>query len=246
VRLTEDEDGWVGALPRPETGLRGLAYYLEATDAAAGGARTAEYSVRVVADESDCGADGVGQSVSEADVDAEGPSGRPGIPKGFDGPREEPAGERVGVFSLSPCTSALVALGVGGIAAGIAAAVSGQPATHSSVDVVGSAPPTGSVISMEGFALAVRVRLRSNQDIGAGEVVLGLRPGDFNGWCVTLVGPHPGLRADSPVGVTLDQLFPILPGPPPFTTQQARVTVRGPGGVDEFASDVPLAYTFVP
>lgn len=246
VRLTEDEDGWVGGLPKPGAALRGFVYYLEATDASAGSSRTAEHSVRVVKDESACGADGVGQSISDADVVAESPSGRPGLPKGFDGPREPSAGGKVGVFSFSPRTSALAALAVGGVVAGVAVAAAKSSPPHSSVELVASSPPNGSVISMSSFALSVRVRLRSTRDIGPGEVVLGLRPSDFAGWCVSLFGSHPGLSADDAVDVTLDRLFPFQPCTPPFTTQQARVDVRGPSTNDEFGSELPLSYSFVP
>lgn len=246
VRLTEDEDGWVGALPRPKASLRGFVYYLEATDASATTARTAEHSVRVVASESACGTEGVSQSVSDADVLAETPAGRPGLPKGFDGPRQEPAGGKIGVFSFSPRTSALVALGLGGTAAGIAAALgSGEPRT-SRVELVWSDPPPGSTISLASFALSVRVRLRSSRDVAAGSVVLGLRPVGYAGWCVTLFGAHPALSPDAGVEVTLDRLMPFLPCTSPFTTQQAQVTVRGPDETDAFGNDLPISYSFVP
>lgn len=116
-----------------------------------------------------------------------------------------------------------MALGVGGVAAGIAAAVSNDEPETSSVELVSSSPPTGSTISMASFALSVRVRVRSNRDVAAGSLVLGLRPADQTAFCVTLLGAHPGL-----------------------TTQQAQLVVRGPGETDAFRGDLPLSYSFVP
>jgi hypothetical protein len=247
VRLAEDEDAWSGALPKPAATLRAFAYYVEATGPDTQTIRTAEHAVRVVAEESACGAEGVGQSVSDADVVAEAPNGRSALPKGFEGAREEPAGAKVGVFSFSARTSLLAAAGLGAVLGGVAYAVSdNEGPTQSTIEFVSSNPPPNATISLANLALSVRVRLKSSREIAAGTVVLGLRPPDYPGWCITLFGTHPHLAADESVVVTADQPFPYLPCTSPFTTQQANMVVRDAGDVDAFSGDLPISYTFVP
>lgn len=246
VRLTEDEDGWVGALPRPRASLGAFAYYVEAADEAAATARTAEHEVRVVGEESACGAEGVGPSVPEAEVIAAAPRGKPPLPKGFDEAGQEPAGEKVGVFGFSPRTSVLVGLGVSAAAFGVGLAVANQETpSPNSVELISSSPPPGSTVSLSSLALSVRLRLSSSRDIGPGSVAVTLRPTGSPGNCVDLWSAHPGLTADRPLEVLLERVL-FVQCEPPFATQEAWVEVRGPGENVVFSDSLPLPYSFVP
>ena len=244
VRLTEDEDGWVGALPQPRASLNAFVYYLEATDAATETARTAEQKVRVVAAESACGTEGVGPSVPEATVTAEAPRGRPPLPKGFAAVEEESVGGKVGVFGFSPRTSVLAGFGLSAAAVGVALAIS-EASSPNQVELVSSSPPPGSTISLAAMAISVRVRVKSSRDIGPGSVALSLRPAGAPGNCVSLWSAHTGIAADSPAEVTLSRVL-FVECPAPFTTQEAHAVVRGPGETDVFGDELPLSYSFVP
>jgi hypothetical protein len=63
--------------------------------------------------------------------------------------------------------------------------------------------------------------------------------------CVTLWAAHPGIAADVPFDVAVERVL-FVQCTPPFSTQQALATVRGPGEADVFGDDLPLAYSFVP
>ena len=119
---------FAGVLPKPRKSLKGLDYYIEATDASFGSTRTAEHNPVVAAGPAACEDKTVAGALSSASVLIEGPAGAPLVPVGFD-PQ--------GVVSASGAPSASAgggglgktALIVGGVAAagaGVAVAAGGS------------------------------------------------------------------------------------------------------------------------
>jgi hypothetical protein len=245
VRLSDEADGWTGALPRPGTSLAAFAYLLEATDAAAGTTRTPEHTVRVVPGEGACGTDGVGPSVPEAMVTAEGPRGRPALPKGFEAGEPEAQGAKVGVLDISPRTAVVAALGVGAAAAGAALVLTDKPEAVNRVELLGSTPASGATISYGSLALSIRVRVTSASDLGAGGVLIDVGPIGRAGGCVVMYAPHQGLTAGRALEVTVDRVV-FVDCVPPFTATHVTAVVNGPNIVDTFGNPLPLSYSFVP
>jgi hypothetical protein len=246
VRLSQEGEAWKGALPRPTGRLKRFAYYVEVFDASARVTRGEERSVRVARKDSPCPAEETGAVATAEAVMVQAPSiDTAAVPNGFStkGTRSSGA-SKVGVTNMGARTSLLVSLGVGAAAGAVALTTYKPEEPQSDVELLGSEPGAGSVISLSSPRLAIRLRLESPVDVGPGSVFVGLRRG-FGLTCVSLRTPHTGFRAHAPAEVTVDQVD-FVGCAAPFQVDSARVDVRGPEGRPEFGRQLPLVFNFVP
>lgn len=251
VRLSRDGDVWSGSLPRPTTLLDTFFYYLEATDEAARTGRTSDMVVRVVFDDSDCGAEGAGPSVADAAPVVEAPPGAPALPEGFaEGGEEEPTvtgADKGGVFNLGPAVSLLAGFGVtaAAVAVGLKGSGTSPAAGASNVTFVGSNPGVGSELSLSSFHLALTFRITSDVDVPSGSVAVSMRPAGRALSCLDMWGPHTGLSTRRPIVVTVDRVL-FVNCEAPFPVGEVRVTVRGPGERDLFSTVFAFSFRVVP
>jgi hypothetical protein len=220
-------------------------YYIEVFDASARVVRSEERVVRVGRKDAPCAA-GEGGAAPEGEVAVQAPAvDTAAVPEGFSNKGTKSTGaSQVGVTNMGARTSLAVSLGVGAAAAAVALATY-EPGEEprSTIELVAFEPAPGIPVSVAAPRLAMRLRLASQQDVGPGSVVVYLRPNFFT--CVTLRAPHPGIRADTPIDVTVDQVESVT-CPAPFQVPVARVEVRTPDNRTAFGRELPVQFDFVP
>ncbi len=244
VRLSEEEQGFAGALPAPEASVESFRYVVDAVGADTQTTSSPEASVRVVKPEIGCGTQGVGPSVPTAVVAVDAPEGRPALPDGFGGAAQD-GEEKIGMFDIGPHTALIAAVGVGGAAFTAARLVAGdQEVPTQTVEFAGSNPPPGSSIPFDAPALTMRVRATSSKAIPAGTMIVSFRAPSELGWCLTLFASHNGIPADTPTVVELSQFLGRPQCDGPFSTVEVLATVRGANQEDVYSGHLAVSYTF--
>jgi hypothetical protein len=249
VRLEQDGESWKGLLPRPTSRVKRFAYVIEVYDSEARVTRSVERVVRVAQKGAPCAPgeapvlelappkDGVAVMAPSADAAS--------VPEGFSSKGSQSTGSaKVGATNMRARTSLLVSLGVGAAAGAVALSKGYQPdESGSNVEIVATEPGPGATIPLSSGRVAIRLRLTGPEDVAPGQILVALRRGFLT--CVDLRVQHPGIRARTPLEITVDSVTAVYCAAP-FDVQSARVDVRGPDQRTEFSRELPLQYSFVP
>lgn len=208
VAMTDEADVWRGLLPRPEPGLAGFSYVVEAA-VGAERSRTAENRVLVMPAGAACPGV-VAESVASAQVTVEVPAGAPVIPpvpRGFSpvgavNARAEALAIPRRASRRLPLLLAGVALAGGGAVAASQGEPNGPPPTapfdprfdnfFSDVMLIDASPPPGTALSLAAPSLDVRVQIRLTQTTEPVFVEMRLED-DAGRACLVATLPVPGL-----------------------------------------------------
>jgi hypothetical protein len=134
VQMKPEGDVFAGVLPKPRAGLKGLRYYIEATDHELRTTRTAEHEVLVAAGPAACQDARVAGSLASAEVALEVPAGAPTVPAGFSSAGI--AAAAAGVVAGAATGAAVAGAAAGGGGASTALLVAGGVAAAAGAAVV--------------------------------------------------------------------------------------------------------------
>jgi hypothetical protein len=111
VVMNPEGEVFAGVLPKPRKSLKGLRYYIEATDRELRTTRTAEHEVLVASGPAACQDAKVATSLASAQVALEVPAGAPAVPAGF-------SSAGIGAAAAGVVAGAATGAAVAGAAAG--------------------------------------------------------------------------------------------------------------------------------